>query len=85
MKIIIISLLALSSTLLQADEREPEIRYLNNDGITKTHEVVCRNGKSGVVSIDNITQEMSVGSNNLGKVTFKVAIDLICGIIGQSH
>ena len=79
-KITIISLLALSSTLLQAEESEQEIRYLNNDGTTETHEVVCINGKSGVVSIDNITREMSVGSSNLGKVTFDVAIELICGI-----
>ena len=75
--ITIISILTL--TLLQAGELEKEIKYLGNDGTTETHEVVCHDGKSGIVSIDNATGEMSVGSSNLGRVTFKVAIKLICG------
>ena len=74
---IIITLLTL--TLLQAGELEKEIKYLGNDGTKETHEVVCRDGRSGIVSIDNATKEMSVGSTNLGKVTFKVAVELICG------
>ena len=73
----IITLLTL--TLLQAGELEKEIKYLGNDGTTQTHEVVCRDGRSGIVSIDNATREMSVGSTNLGRVTFKVAVELICG------
>lgn len=72
----IITLLTL--TLLQAGELEKEIKYLGNDGTTQTHEVVCRDGRSGIVSIDNATKEMSVGSTNLGKVTFKVAVKKIC-------
>ena len=73
----IITLLTL--TLLQAGELEKEIKYLGNDGTKETHEVVCRDGRSGIVSIDNATREMSVGSTNLGRVTFKVAVELICG------
>ena len=73
----IITLLTL--TLLQAGELEKEIKYLGNDGTTETHEVVCRDGRSGIVSIDNATREMNVGSTNLGRVTFKVAVELICG------
>lgn len=73
---IIITLLTL--TLLQAGELEKEIQYLGNDGTTETHKVVCLNGKSGIVSIDNTTKEMSVGSINLGKVTFRMAVEKIC-------
>ena len=73
----IITLLTL--TLLQAGELEKEIKYLGNDGTKETHEVVCRDGRSGIVSIDNATREMSIGSTNLGRVTFKVAVELICG------
>jgi hypothetical protein len=75
--ITIITLLTL--TLLQAGELEKEIKYLGNDGTTETHEVVCHNGKSGIVSIDNATREMSVEGENLGKVTFKVAVEKVCG------
>ena len=75
--ITIITLLTL--TLLQAGELEKEIKYLGNDGTKETHEVVCRDGRSGIVSIDNATREMSIGSTNLGRVTFKVAVELICG------
>ena len=74
--ITIIVLLAL--TLLQAGELEKEIKYLGNDGTAETHKVVCLNGKSGIVSIDNATKEMSVGSTNLGKATFRVAVEKIC-------
>ena len=74
--IIVISLLTL--TLLHAVELEKEIQYLGNDGKTETHKIVCLNGKSGIVSIGNATKEMSVGSTNLGKVTFKVAVEKIC-------
>ena len=51
MKTIITTLLTL--TLLQAGELEKEIQYLGNDGTTEIHQVVCRNGKSGIVFIDN--------------------------------
>ena len=76
-KITIISLLTL--TLLQAGELEKEIQYIGNDGKKTTHKIVCKNGKSGIVSIDNATQEMSIGSQNLGKVTFSVAVEKVCG------
>ena len=72
----IITLLTL--TLLHAEELEKEIQYLGNDGTTETHRVVCVNGKSDIVSIDNVSKEMSVGSENLGRVTFSVAVKKIC-------
>lgn len=74
--IIIISLLTL--TLLHTGELEKEIEYLGNDGTAETHKIVCLNGKSGIVSIDNTTKEMNVGSTNLGKVTFRVVVEKIC-------
>ena len=74
--ITIIALLTL--TLLHAEELEKEIQYLGNDGTTETHKIVCLNGKSDIVSIDNATKEMSVGSTNLGKATFRVAVEKIC-------
>ncbi len=77
MKTITIILL-LTLTLLFAGELEKEIEYLGNDGTTETHKIVCLNGESGIVSIDNATKEMSVGSANLGKVTFRVAVELVC-------
>ena len=77
MKIITI-LTLLTVTLLTAGELEKEIRYLGNDGITETHKIVCQDGRSGIVSIDNATKEMSVEGKNLGRVTFKVAIKKIC-------
>lgn len=73
---IILTLLTL--TLLTAGELEKEIQYLDNDGTTERHRIVCHNGQSGIVSIDNATKEMSVGSTNLGKVTFRAAVELIC-------
>lgn len=73
----IIALLTL--TLLHAGELEKEIEYLGNDGTAETHKIVCLNGKSGIVSIDNATGEMSVGSTNLGKVTLDELVDRICG------
>jgi hypothetical protein len=76
-RITIISLLTL--TLLQAGELEKEIKYLGNDGTHETHQIICKNGQSGIVSIDNATREMSVEGENLGKVTFKVAVEKVCG------
>jgi len=74
-----ILLLTLFATLIFGQELEKEIQYIGNDGKTITHKIICKNGKSGIVSIDNATQEMSIGSQNLGKVTFSVAVKLICG------
>ncbi len=74
--ITIISLIALS--LLQARELEKEIVYLNNNGKVTTHKIVCFNGKTAVVSIDNSTNEMRVGSSNLGKITFQKLSESIC-------
>lgn len=74
----LLSLLTL--TLLNAQELEQEIRYIGNDGTKETHEVICLNGNSGIVTINNSTKEMTINATNtnLGKVTFGEAAKLIC-------
>lgn len=72
------TILLLGLTLLHAEELEKEIRYIGNDGKISTHQVVCHNGNSGMVTIDLQTKEMSVDSVNIGKATFKDAAERIC-------
>ena len=75
-KITIISLLAL--TLLNAGELEKEIKYLGNDGVKESHEIVCINGNSAIITIDNNTKEISIGTNNIGKTSINIAVKKIC-------
>jgi len=69
----------LTVTLLTAGELEKEIRYLGSDGKTEQHQIICTDGTSGIVSIDLATREMSVDGENLGRVTFGVVVERICG------
>ncbi len=75
-KITIISLLTL--TLLNAEELEKEIRYLGNDGIQESHEIICTNANSAVITINNNTKEISIGTNNIGSKMIDVAVQQIC-------
>ncbi len=73
------TLLAISlASTLQAGELEKEIQYIDNDGTTETHKIICQDGRSGIVSIDLATREMSVEGENLGRVTFAVVVEKIC-------
>ncbi len=69
----------LSVTLLTAGELEKEIQYIDNDGTTEIHKIICQDGRSGIVSIDLATREMSVDGENLGRVTFGVVVEKVCG------
>ena len=75
-KITIITLLTL--TLLNAEELEKEIRYLGNDGTTESHEIICTNNNSAVITIDNNTKEISIGTRNIGKTSINAAVQEIC-------
>ena len=77
MKIItILSLLTL--TLLNAEELEKEIKYLGNDGVKESHEIICTNGKSAVITIDNTTKEVAIETTNHGKITMNQAVKEVC-------
>jgi len=81
-KLLLLSLFITS--LAVANELEKEIKYLGNNGSEESHEVICINGKSGIVTIDNTSQEMTVktgGSSfgkNIGRATFTQASKIIC-------
>lgn len=77
-KIALLSLLIVS--IAYAGELEKEIKYIGNDGTVETHEIICINGKSGMITIHNSTKEMTIESSNtnLGKVTFFEAVEMIC-------
>ena len=65
-------------SILQAAEPEKDIRYIGDDGKTTTYKIVCDDGRSGTVSVNDTTKEMSIGSENLGRVTMDVVVKRIC-------
>jgi len=74
-----IFLLAISLTsILQAGELEKEIQYIGNDGTVETHKIICKNDKTGTVTIDTTTREMTYNGENLGRVSFDVVVEKVC-------
>ena len=77
-------ILFLFSGLVIANELEKEIKYIGNDGVKETHQIFCINEKTGIVEINNASQEMTVITSdsaievNIGKATFTEAAEIIC-------
>lgn len=67
-----------------ASELSKEIKYLGNNGSEESHEIICVNEQTGIVTINNESQEMTVRTDpsstgrNIGRATLSEAEVVIC-------
>ena len=70
------------SIAIANEELAKNIKYISNDGVETTNQIICTNGTDAFVHINNTTREIELerynSRENLGNVTLDYVIDRVC-------
>ena len=79
---VLITLLTTLSISNANEELAKDIKYISNDGVETTNQIICPNGNDAIVYINNSTREIELEKHNsrenLGNVTLDYVIDRVC-------